>query len=57
MQKQQNHLGQISEYWLTQRAGSAAWYRTWFDQRSRQTVRSSLGTKIFKPRKSRSPSS
>lgn len=31
-------------YWLSKRAGSDAWHRTWFDPGSRQTRRTSLGT-------------
>ena len=37
----------IGEYWLSQRAGSENWQRTWFDPRSRQTRRASLGTPDF----------
>jgi hypothetical protein len=33
---------QIGEYWLTQREGSSAWYRTWLE--GRVTRRASLGT-------------
>ena len=35
---------QVGEYWLSKRAGSEAWYRTWFDADARQTRRISLGT-------------
>jgi len=36
---------QIGDYWLSQRkTGSGAWFRTWFDSRSRQTKRVSLGS-------------
>lgn len=31
-------------YWLSKRAGSDQWHRTWFDPGSRQTRRASLGT-------------
>ena len=41
------HTGQIGEYWLSQRKGSDAWCRTWFDQRTRQTKRASLGSDDF----------
>lgn len=41
------HLGQIGDYWLSQRKGSGAWCRTWFDKRTRQTKRESLGTEDF----------
>ncbi len=35
---------QLGDYWLSQRASSRAWYRTWFDNDTRQTRRVSLGT-------------
>ncbi|MCG7985650.1 MAG: site-specific integrase [Candidatus Thiodiazotropha lotti] len=41
------HPGQIGAYWLSQRKGSSAWCRTWFDKDTRQTKRSSLGTDDF----------
>ena len=34
----------IGPYWLSQRLGSPTYYATWFDARTRQTKRSSLGT-------------
>ena len=34
----------IGEFWLSQRRGSEKWCITWFDQRTRQTVRRSAGT-------------
>lgn len=37
----------IGDYWLSKRAGSSMWYRTWFDERKRQTCRASLGTDNF----------
>lgn len=40
----QERAGQIGEYWLSQRVGSSAWCRTWFDADTRQTRRTSLGT-------------
>jgi integrase len=40
----QERLGQIGEYWLSQRPGSDRWCRTWFDASTRQTRRASLGT-------------
>jgi len=46
MQNKQ-HTGQIGEYWLSKRKGSDAWCRTWFDKRTRQTKRTSLGTDDF----------
>ncbi len=36
--------GSIAGFWLSKRAGSSAWYRTWFDGTTRQTRRASLGT-------------
>ena len=39
--------GRIGDYWLSKRPNSAAWCRTWFDGRSRQTRRESLGTPDF----------
>ena len=38
------HAFQVGDFWLSQRKGSPAWYRTWFDSSSRQTKRVSLGT-------------
>jgi len=38
---------QLGDYWLSQRPGSANWYATYFDKRSRQTKRTSLGTSDF----------
>ena len=35
---------QLGDYWLSKRAGSDAWYRTWFDSEARQTRRISLAT-------------
>src|SRR5262245_58760627 len=32
------------KYWLSQRAGSSAYYVSWFDATTRQTRRASLGT-------------
>lgn len=50
--KSQEHLGQIGDYWLSRahdRGGSDdSWCRTWFDKRSRQTRRVSLGTSDFR---------
>lgn len=40
----QERTGQIGEYWLSQRPGSDAWCRTWFNGKTRQTQRASLGT-------------
>lgn len=35
---------QIGDYWLSRRGNSPAWCRTWFDRKTRQTRRVSLGT-------------
>lgn len=45
MRKRQQHPGQIGDYWLSRRANSPAWCRTWFADR--QTQRESLGTGDF----------
>ena len=47
MQEQQ-HPGQIGEYWLSKRRGSDNWCRTWYDSATRQTRRASLGTENFR---------
>lgn len=43
--------GQIGNYWLSKKPGreraAGAWCRTWYDKRSRQTCRVSLGTADF----------
>lgn len=39
----QERLGQIGDYWLSKRPGSAQWCRTWYDRATRQTRRASLG--------------
>jgi len=39
---------QLAGFWLSKRAGSAMWCRTWFDAASRQTRRASLGTGDFR---------
>jgi len=43
--------GQIGNYWLSKKPGrehaDGAWCRTWYDRRSRQTCRVSLGTTDF----------
>lgn len=41
------HPGQIGDFWLSKRAGSDNWCRTWFDATARQTRRVSLGTSDF----------
>ena len=40
----QERIGEIGDYWLTKRPGSAQWCRTWYDANTRQTRRASLGT-------------
>jgi hypothetical protein len=52
MRKQPStRLGQIGAYWLSRRPRhdriDEAWYRTWYDDRARQTRRVSLGTTDF----------
>ena len=42
--KRQHRPGQIGDYWLSRRTNSPMWCRTWFDERTRQTKRASLGT-------------
>lgn len=37
----------VGDFWLSQRAGSKAWYRTWYDKGAEQTRRVSLGTADF----------
>ena len=44
---------QLGDYWLSQRSGSPAWHRTWFDPETRQTRRTSLGTTDFDEAKQR----
>lgn len=40
----QERIGEIGGYWLSKRAGSDQWCRTWYDDSSRQTRRASIGT-------------
>ena len=47
----QEHPGQIGDFWLSQRPGSAQWCRTWYDKATRQTKRESLGTDDFQAAK------
>jgi len=44
MGRKQSREFQVGDYWLSKRSGSEVWYRTWFDNTSRQTRRASLGT-------------
>ena len=37
-------LGQVGDYWLSQRGNSPVWCRTWYDKTTRQTKKASLGT-------------
>jgi len=48
-----NREFQLGEFWLSQRSGSDAWYRTWFDNATRQTKRVSLRTTDFEEAKQR----
>ena len=41
----------VGNYWLGQRSGSPAWYRMWYDERSRRTKRASLNTTDFEEAK------
>lgn len=41
----------LGDYWLSQRGGSPAWYRTHYDEKARQTRRASLGTVDFEKAK------
>lgn len=43
----QERIAQIGDYWLSKRPGSEQWCRTWYDAKSRQTKRASLGTGDF----------
>lgn len=45
--KHNERLGQLGDYWLSRRGNSPMWCRTWFDPKSRQTKRASLGTEDF----------
>jgi hypothetical protein len=52
MRKQRSqHPGQIGEYWLSKKPDRGdvddVWCRTWYDSRTRQTCRVSLGTSDF----------
>ena len=40
----QQRPGEIADYWLSQAAEQPVWCRTWFDRKTRQTRRASLGT-------------
>lgn len=44
MRQKHDRIAEIGGYWLSQRRGSSAWCRTWFDTTTRQTCRASLGT-------------
>lgn len=44
MAKYQRRDFQVGDYWLSQREGSPAWYRTSYDAKTRRTNRTSLGT-------------
>lgn len=43
--------GQIGDFWLSQRRGSSQWCRTWYDGKTRQTRRASLGAADFQEAK------
>lgn len=42
---------QLGDYWLSKQTRSKAWCRTWYDAKSRQTKRASLGTTDFEEAK------
>jgi integrase len=44
MPRKRKRSGAIAGFWLSQRRNSDAWCATWFDPRTRQTCRTSLGT-------------
>ncbi|MBL1430666.1 MAG: site-specific integrase [Robiginitomaculum sp.] len=44
---------QLGDYWLSQRSGSPAYYRTWLDKQNRRTHRASLGTSDYEQAKER----
>jgi len=44
---------QVGDYWLSQRSGNSTWNRTWFDEKTRQTRRISLGTSDFEDAKTK----
>jgi integrase len=47
MRKRPQHPGSIAGYWLGKRDGSECWHRCWYEERTRQTRRVSLGTTDF----------
>lgn len=47
MSRFQRREFRIGDYYLTQRAGSPAWHRTWYDDKAQQTRRVTLGTDNF----------
>lgn len=47
MPKRREKLGRVGSYWLSQDHRSRMWCRTWYDPRTRQTCRSSLGEEDF----------
>jgi integrase len=47
MAKYQKREHRVGSFWLSQRAGSTAWYRTFYDPDAKQTRRVSLGTDDF----------
>lgn len=44
---------QLGDYWLSQRSGSPAYYRTWLDRKNRRTKRASLATTDLEEAKQR----
>jgi len=47
MPKYKQREFQVGDYWLSKRGKSPAWCRTWYDEKTRQTIRASLGTTEF----------
>lgn len=43
----------VGDFWLSQRSGSAAWYRTFYDADAKQTRRVSLGTDDYEAAKAK----
>jgi integrase len=51
VRQQKDQLGEIGGYWLSKQRRSPIWCRTWFDRRTRQTCRASLGVEDFEEAK------
>ena len=44
MRRDKDQPSRIGNFWLSRRPNSPMWCRTWFDRKTRQTRRTSLGT-------------